>query len=371
MIPNKRNEWLRLFGIDNLNNIPLTGQNEQALEQAIRRAQSDNGLDTSVEDKIRKGLQLHTKMLEHHNIPAHRNLNALKMFVSKKAGKTRFQPDQGVVYINPSQLEDVDTLHELEHFFENTSMGMPVADKARNRYYNHPTTTIPISARTLGGTPLSGIPYLRTYKPLLDMGADYYGATANGFGYGTEHYPQILTRSAADPNGVQGMLIKAMGFPNTLTPELIDDITDVMGLASNGIRQREAICKQGVVKNILPNDPIVDRATTELKKAMRKVADLQEEMRIRLAYYHNAAMAHIKHATIPNNIDKDVLAKNYDITGIPRPQSFDEEDIGALRQMLKTPVSRTPNTSIVDFDQRDLPRAITPNTTSTILQPFF
>lgn len=87
--------------------------------------------------------------------------------------------------------------------------------------------------------------------------------------------------------------------------------------------------------------------TTQTLQAMRNVAVQMEVLRMKLAMYQNLTSSHLKRLASPRQMDSSNIKRNYDALGVNRPAVFDTGDVDGLRSILKQPIDRTPNNSIM------------------------
>ena len=362
------NEYARemLFGQNDPSRMVLSSESENAVESLINRTKATSHVNMETEDRLRKGISMFAGMLEYNGVPVSRALNGVKIAVGSPNVSTSYSPNDGVVYLD-SDFTPEDVPHELKHYFDNSVYGLPGTNTLREQYYDGKTQKIDgsffdSSNRIINKT--------RGYTKLDRPGIDPYMSIATGFGFPSELEPQVISHllyghNSTNPNAkmLRDMLLSTKYGQQPLPRDIVDQL-------------KQALCAAGTLftsKTDTPSEPQIPPDSKEMllitrqtMDAMQKAAYQMEVLRNRIALYKNLASAHLKRLQNPKADDTASIQKNYDDLELEHPEAFDNGDVDGLRQVLKNPVDRTPNNSIIDL----LKLAGYPNP-RTVLQPEF
>lgn len=308
-------------------------------------------MNLETEDRLRKGLTLYAGMLQHNGIPVQRALNGVDIHIGSNHA-TSYDSESGRVNLD-SDFEPEDVPHELKHRQDHTAIGMVGSNALRDIFYTEPT-------RKIFGTFLDSnnniIDQDRIYSRLAQPGIDPYMALATGFGFPVELEPQTITRLLFDQKpehqrtkDLQQMIRGVWHDQTALPPAVIQRLSDSLkSVGEQAKDEYEDYLGKGQ-QRIPYNDTKMASLATQTVDAMQQVARQIEVLKNRLAFYHNMALAHLKRLQKPNKTDTESIQRNYDGFGIGRPASFDKGDIDGLREVLKNPIDRSPNVSIMSL----------------------
>lgn len=194
----------RLFGRNDLENMLLSHQGEDAVNHVIDQTKSTQKVSPETEDRLRKGVSLFTGLLEQNHVDPGKVLDNVPIVIGPKGTPTSYVPDQGVVLL-PVDFDPEDVPHELEHFLEDSAYGLPGSNALRDRYYTQKTVPATGAFLDTSNSPISDV---RVYDSLKNRpGISPYMAISKGFGLPHELQTQALSHllysmNRTDPKSV-------------------------------------------------------------------------------------------------------------------------------------------------------------------------